>query len=128
MKKALTLLAASLLLSACTLDVRHGQAAGLLHHVVILWLKEPGNPAHRAAVIEASEGLRTIPGVIDLRAGSVVPGERDIVDGTFDVALVVTFADRAAMQAYLEHPVHTGAVRNVLQPLVGRIVVYDFVE
>ena len=49
-----------------------------------------------------------------------------IVDSTFDVALIVSFADRAAMQGYLTHPVHVELVGKTLKPLVEKIRVYDF--
>ena len=97
-----------------------------LQHVVIVWLKEPGNRAHRDRILAGSEVLRTIPGVRSLDSGTVVPGERDIVDSSFDVALIVSFAGRSAMETYLAHPVHVKLVNETLKPLVAKIRVYDF--
>ena len=102
------------------------QPARTLEHIVVVWLKEPGNPGHRQTIIEASEVLRTIPGVRSLKSGTVIPSERAIVDSNFDVALIVSFADQAALDAYLVHPVHVKLVNETLKPLVAKIRVFDF--
>ncbi len=97
-----------------------------LEHVVVVWLKEPGNATHRQTVLDASEVLRTIPGVRSLRSGTVIASERAIVDSSFDVALLVSFTDRADMDAYLVHPLHVQLVNETLKPLVAKIRVFDF--
>jgi hypothetical protein len=97
-----------------------------VEHVVVVWLKSPGNTEHRRRIIDESEVLRRIPGVIDLRVGEMIPSERSIVDSTFDVALIVSFIDRAALDTYLAHPVHVELVGKTLKPLVERIRVFDF--
>ena len=66
--------------------------------------------------------------MLEVRVGEVVPSGRDIVDDSFDVGILLSFADAERMQAYIEHPDHRRAVRQVLLPLVERILVYDFVE
>jgi len=98
---------------------------GKIEHVVVVWLKTPGDRAAREQVIAASQTLTSIPGVTGLKAGTMVPGERAIVDSSFDVALIVSFTDRAALQAYLTHPVHVRLVEETLKPLVNKIRVYD---
>jgi hypothetical protein len=116
------LLASSLL--ACTLP--GGPAVRGVEHVVVVWLQEPGNPLHRQTILEASEVLRTIPGVRALKSGTVIPSERAIVDSSFDVALMVSFANQADMDAYLTHPAHVQLVNETLKPLVAKIRVFDF--
>ncbi len=101
-------------------------ADGPLEHVVIVWLKDPGNTEHRQRIIGESQVLAGIPGVLSLKSGSVVQSERDIVDSSFDVALVVSFENRAALDDYLVHPLHVRLVEQTLKPLVDRIRVYDF--
>ena len=97
-----------------------------LEHVVIVWLKDPGNPAAQNRIIDASQVLTSIPGVLSLRAGTAVASNRSIVDSSFDVALVISFSDRAALDSYLTHPLHIQLVEDTLKPLVERILVYDF--
>ncbi len=100
--------------------------ARTLEHVVVVWLKEPGNTTHRRTVLDASEALRTIPGVRSLKSGTVIASERPIVDSSFDIALIVSFDERADMDAYLVHPLHMQLVNETLKPLVAKIRVFDF--
>ena len=99
-----------------------------LHHVVLCWLKEPGNAKHRNQIIEVSKSFRKITGVLEVRAGQVVSSDREIVDDSFDVAIVVIVPDQKRLAEYLAHPVHQKAKSEILLPLVDRIVVYDFKE
>ena len=99
-----------------------------ISHVVFCWLKEPGNPEHRQQVIEQSKRLTEIPGVLEIRAGEMVPSKRKIVDSTFDVAIYMTFANQQAMDSYIVHPFHKEIVKEKLKPLVSKILVYDFIE
>lgn len=99
-----------------------------VNHLVLCWLKDPGNLEHRHRVIEQSRALRAIPGVMEVRAGAVLPSQRSIVDSSFDVGILLSFEDAERMQAYIDHPDHQRMVRERLMPLVERILVYDFVE
>ena len=101
-------------------------AADAVEHIVIVWLLEPGNAAQRTRVIRESQVLREIPGVTGLRAGDMLPSQRSIVDSSFDVALIVSLQDAAAMADYLSHPLHVKLVEETLKPLVKKIQVYDF--
>jgi hypothetical protein len=101
-------------------------AADAVEHIVIVWLQEPGNTEHRARIISESQVLRDIPGVTGLRAGDMLPSQRSLVDSSFDVALIVSLRDTAAMAGYLSHPLHVKLVEKTLKPLVKKIQVYDF--
>ena len=112
---------------AClSVPVQGDSGTGAVEHVVVVWLKDPGNPVARSRIIDASKALRTIPGVVSLKAGTMIPSERPIVDSSFDVALIITFTDKEAMEAYLIHPDHLQLLEETLKPLVERIRVYDF--
>jgi len=114
------------LLLCLSLPASAGGDSQPLEHVVIVWLKEPGNPAAQNRIIAASQVLTSIPGVLSLRAGTAIASERPIVDSSFDVALVISLTDRAALDSYLTHPLHIQLVEVTLKPLVERILVYDF--
>ena len=115
-----------LALSGCSsIEPAHDRA---LHHVVLCWLKEPGNARHRQQIVEVSKSFRDIPGVLDVRAGQAVLSDRKIVDDSFDVAILVIVPDQKRLAEYLAHPVHQKAKSEILLPLVDRIVVYDFKE
>ena len=98
-----------------------------LSHVVIVWLKEPGNDAMRQKFIDASQPLSRLPGVISRHVGVVLPSKRQLVDDTFDVAVTAMFKSRAALKAYLNNPRHKKILHEKIKPLVNRVVIYDFV-
>lgn len=95
-------------------------------HVVLIWLKEPGDRKARQKLIETSKSFEQIPGVISVSAGTPLESDRPVVDDSFDVAVVITFESREAMQNYETHPLHADAVEKVLRPLTDRMVIYDF--
>jgi hypothetical protein len=102
--------------------------AGQITHIVLMWLKQPGDAAGIEKIIRTSREFANIPGVVSVRAGRALPSTRPVVDSTFDVGLSMTFTDAAALQAYEVHPQHVKAVREVLRPLAARILVYDVTE
>lgn len=119
------------LLAAAALSCAHAppaRASGRVVHVVAVWLKEPGDAARRAAMIESAYGLTAIPGIVHAYAGPPLPSTRPEVEDSFDVALTFVFADAAALAAYLDHPLHQRAVAEALAPYAARFQVYDFVE
>jgi hypothetical protein len=98
-----------------------------ISHVVIVWLKQPGNEAMRQQFIEASQQLGELPGIVSRHVGVVSPSDRTIVDDTFDVAVTVTLKNKAALKAYLNNPKHKKILHDKIKPLVNRTVIYDFV-
>lgn len=99
-----------------------------IHHVVIIWLKDAGSPAAREQYIAQSRRMSALPMVMDYRVGTVLTGGREIVDTSYDVAVVATFANQQALKEYLDHPEHKKVVEEALKPLVAKAVVYDFAE
>lgn len=99
---------------------------GKVKHIVLVWLKDPGNVQDRRRLIETSHSFRKIPGVLDVSAGTPLESERPVVDDSFDVAVIITFQSTEAMQNYETHPIHIKAVEEVLRPVTDRMVVYDF--
>ena len=111
----------------CAFQIQTSPAASneTIEHIVIIWLKQPGNIHAQDTVIKASQALKTIPGVISLKSGKAVPSQRTIVDSSYDVALIISLTNKAALDAYLVHPTHRKLLEEILQPLVDRIRVYD---
>jgi hypothetical protein len=97
-----------------------------LYHVVLCWLKEPGNKTDRKKIIEVTKLFNDIPEVINARAGEVVMSDRDIVDDSYDVGILIVTKNENQLQKYLDHPIHQKAKKDVLVPLVNKILVYDF--
>ena len=111
----------------CTFQIQATAAVSseTIEHIVIIWLKQPGNTQAQDTVIKASQALKTIPGVISLRSGKAVPSQRTIVDSSYDVALIISLINQAALDAYLVHPTHRKLLEEIMKPLVDRIRVYD---
>lgn len=95
-------------------------------HVVIAWLKEPGNTQMREQFINASRALETVPGVLSRHVSAVIPSDRPKVDDTFDVAVTVTFKNAQALKSYMQNQKHKDMLNKQLKPLVNRVVVYNF--
>lgn len=95
-------------------------------HVVVAWLKEPGNLAMREKFVQASRQLETLPGVLSRHVSAVISSDRPKVDDTFDVAVTVTFKDKKALKKYMQSKKHKKMLHDDLKPLVNRIVVYNF--
>ena len=100
-----------------------------MNHVVLVWLKRPGNAEDRAKLIEAAKMLdREIAEVESLQVGPVLPSKRPIVDSSYDVGFVMRFADAAAMNRYEKNPIHEKAAKELLLPMAKKVQVYDFVS
>jgi Stress responsive A/B Barrel Domain len=114
-------------LSGCATAPKPAKA-GKLHHVGLVWLKEPGNAEHRQKLIAAAHSFaQEIPEVEFLSVGQTLPKQASsYVDASFDVCVVMRFADPAAMDRYGKHPVHQKAAQEVFLPLSQKILFYDF--
>lgn len=121
---ALTALAIStaILLGACATPPRPGPT---VTRVVLVWMKDPGNGSDRARLIRAAQSLRMIPGVMKVEVGRSVPSLAPGVDQSFDLGVVITFRDRAALRRYEKDPRQLNAIRRYLRPLVRRYEVFN---
>jgi len=94
----------------------------MIKHIVMWKLKGQAEGADRATnaarmktMLDACAGL--VPGILRLEAVLAQPG----LEATYDVLLYSEFADRAALDAYQQHPDHValkpffGAVREARQ-------------
>jgi hypothetical protein len=98
----------------------------MFSHIVIFWL-DPANPkATETLVAGAERYLKPIPGVIGFHVGRMVGSHRPVVDQSYQVALNITFANKADQDAYQAHPLHVEFVEKVLKPINRKVVVYDF--
>lgn len=101
---------------------------GQIEHVVLIWLQDPGNRMVRDRIAATARTFpEQIPGIVSMSIGDPLPSDRDIVDDSFDLALVMRFASAQALADYTVHPVHEKAVATVLTPHLRRLQVYDVV-
>lgn len=89
----------------------------MLKHIVMWKLKDQAENADRAAnarkmkeLLDACAGI--VPGILKFEVALAQPG----LEATYDVVLYSEFADRAALDAYQEHPQHVA-----LKPFIGAV-------
>jgi hypothetical protein len=98
----------------------------MVKHIVCFKLKDHAEGATKAenarmlkARIEAMRGA--IPGMLELEVGlNFEPS-----DAAYDLVLFATFASRAALDAYQQHPAHL-AVVDVLRRVRDQRIVVDW--
>ena len=132
----LTLMLIMLFTAACsTLSTASGpevESTRRLHHLVIVWLKQPGNADIKQRYIEASKQLGKLPGVLAYDVG--IPASitsrrsRSALDESYDVAIAGVFESQQAYEAFLQNPEYARVAQQVLRPLVDKYQVYDFIE
>ena len=86
----------TLALAGCDRGTGGEAAPGRVTHVVLCWLKEPGNPQQRAQLVEVSRTFSEIPGVLEVKAGTVVPSDRARADIRAEGSAPTTQAPSAA--------------------------------
>jgi hypothetical protein len=118
------LAALSLLSLASCATIAPPAKTGSVDHVVLVWLKRPGNEEDRKALLALGNDLRAIPGIHFLDSGTALPSERPTVDDSFDIAYVMRFESPAALEAYAVHPIHVQA-KDTLLALSRKVLVYD---
>jgi hypothetical protein len=74
----------------------------MIVHMVSFKYKQEVDAAARTRHRERLAGLRHLDGIVDLNVGGDVVGS----SRTYDTGLVVTFPDRAALDAYQVNPQH----------------------
>lgn len=95
-----------------------------VHHVHF-WLKDKNDTT------KMIEGLRTLIPITHIRDSHIgVPADtnRDVIDRSYDVSLLLLFNDRAAQDAYQDDPIHLLFVENYAKPLCAKVVVRDSVN
>ncbi|WP_091226028.1 Dabb family protein [Microbacterium sp. 3J1] len=92
------------------------------HTVVFRLVHEPGSDEERSFLAAGREILSSIPGVEDFTVRRQVSPKSDL-----EHQFSMVFADRAAYDAYDEHPAHTAFVAERWVPEVAAFQEYDFV-
>ncbi len=126
MKKITTLIILLLLLTGCSQMPTATKTDGRVNHLILIWLKDTGNPEQRQQIITATQSLQQLPGVISVRVGQVMPSDRNIVDDSFDVGVHMLFTDRQSMERYGSNPEHLRILNQIVMPLTQRLLIYDF--
>lgn len=89
----------------------------MIKHIVMWKLKEHADGADRAAnaakMKSLLDGCRdVVPGIVEFEVALAQPG----LEATYDVVLYSVFADKAALDAYQDHPKHVA-----VKPFIGAV-------
>src|ERR1700744_75492 len=95
-----------------------------VHHVHF-WLK---NKADKEKMIEGLYSLALIKTIRDIHIGIAADTNRDVIDRSYDLSLLILFDDKAAQDAYQDDPIHLLFVENYAKPLAAKVVVVDSVN
>lgn len=98
----------------------------MFSHVVIFWTRPEVPAAADTLLAGLQRHLPGIPGIVHFHAGRMVSSHRPVVEQSYQVALNVVFADKAAHDAYQVHPDHVAFVEDVFKKVCARCTVYDF--
>ena len=89
----------------------------MIKHIVMWKLKEHAEGASKAenavkmlALLESCRDV--VPGMLALEAALATPE----LEATYDVVLYTAFADKAALDAYQDHPTH-----QAIKPFIGAV-------
>lgn len=96
-----------------------------IHHAVYFWLRNTGSAEDREALIAGLKTLRGIAEVGSLDIGVPAPiAPRPVVDASYDVVELMTFASVADHDAYQVHPLHKAFIAQCSH-LWERVQIYD---
>lgn len=101
-----------------------------VRHIVILRFQPQTTHEQIAEIFEALDDLQEkIPGIVDICSGAYDSPEG--LHKGFTHAFIVTFADAASRDTYLEHPDHEIVKQMLLKQLSGGladVIAFDFEE
>src|SRR5438067_13130687 len=102
--------------------------SGQVTHVMLFWLKRPGNVDDQNFLLRALRTLRRVRGVNDVRFGRSLPVAPPGLEQSFDLGAVVIFRDREALEKFQRDQRREQAIDAMLRPLVRQYTVYNFVN
>ncbi len=95
----------------------------MVEHILLLRWSEKADPEAIDRAIMELRGLKEkIPEIMDLSLGTNF-SER--AKG-FTYGMVFRFKDRAALNAYIQHPEHQHVVKTFINPIRAEILVFDY--
>ena len=95
-----------------------------VHHVHF-WLKDK---ADQPKLIEGLNTLMPITSIRDIHIGVPADTNRDVIDRSYDVSLLLLFNTKAEQDAYQDDPTHVFFAETYAKPLCAKVVVQDSVN
>jgi Stress responsive A/B Barrel Domain len=100
------------------------KADNVMVHTAYFWFKEDATEEQIKAFKKQSESLRDIKEVLALYYGTPSDTNRDIVEKSYDFAIVVHFEDLAAHDRYQPNEIHQNLL-NTHRPIWERVMITD---
>ncbi|PWK74216.1 stress responsive alpha/beta barrel protein [Mucilaginibacter oryzae] len=95
-----------------------------VHHVHF-WLN---NKADKDQLIAGLNTLIPIPHIRHIHIGVPADTNRDVIDRSYDVSLLILFDSPEAQEAYQVDPTHVIFAEEYAKPLCSKVVVVDSVN
>lgn len=96
----------------------------MIEHIVLFKMKQDVTDQQRTEFIDALKGLQqSVPGILELTAGRNFNHERG---QGYEIALLVRFGNRDALDAYGPHPAHQDVVQKYVVPWCEDVIVADY--
>jgi hypothetical protein len=96
-----------------------------VHHV-LFYLKNAGNEADKAKLLEGLNKLAKCPTIKMVHIGTPAATNRDVIVQNYTYSWLCFFDSPADEEAYQKHPIHDG-FRNDYSSLWEKVVIYDSV-
>lgn len=103
------------------------QLKNIFIHHVYFWLKETGNAAHRAQLIEGLHKLSSVKTINQFHIGLPANTNRDVIETGYAVSWFVLFANDEDQASYQVDPIHLNFVAECSH-LWSKVTVYDSVD
>jgi Stress responsive A/B Barrel Domain len=93
-------------------------------HNVYFYPRELAQPGDAQELLDGLAMLSQIPGLTLFATGLPAQTTDEVVDNSYLVALITTFTDRDAHDAYQVHPIHLAFIESS-KHLWSRVTVFD---
>jgi hypothetical protein len=97
-----------------------------IHHV-FFWLKQPNNELHKKQLVDGLQQLSKVKTIQSFHIGKPAATSRNVIDTTYAISWLVTFATTADQDSYQTDPIHLNFVKACAH-LWEKVTVYDAVD
>ncbi|RYU96698.1 Dabb family protein [Emticicia agri] len=104
----------------------NNKAKELFVHHVYFYLKNPGNEADRAKLIEGLEVLSKVPEIRMVHIGTPASTNRSVIERGYAVSWLLFFDNLEQEEIYQKHPIHLKFIEDYSH-LWEKVIVYDSV-
>ena len=103
------------------------QKKGMFIHHVYFWLKNPSSNEDLQALTAGLQSLQSIEKINLFHVGKPADTNREVIDVSYALSLLMVFANRADQDNYQVHPTHLKFVETC-KHLWSKVIVYDSVD